>query len=226
MTQLRENRQKVAPGEPVYEGDSAEPGSGVYVRGEKFLSLYAGIVQYEENEVRVRPSNGRYVPKEGDIVVGEVTEVRYSSWTVDLNSAYDGMMKVDGAVDEYIDLDEDELSDYYDVGDAIVVKISSVSDGFDVNVTMDDRRCKTLESGRVESIPPSKVSALIGKSGNIIRELKEETGSSIIAGQNGRVWIDGGDHVAAARAVNNLSQVADRPHLMKSAEELMDEQDE
>nr|EGQ39696.1 MAG: RNA-binding protein Rrp4-related protein [Candidatus Nanosalinarum sp. J07AB56] len=222
MTQKFDNRQKVAPGDTVFEGDTAEAGNGVYEDGEKLRSRYAGIVRYQEGTVSVRPSNGRYIPQEGDIVIGEVKAVRYSSWMVDLNSPYEGMMKVDGAVDEYIDLDEDELTEYYDVGDAIVVKVSSVSEGFDVNLTMDDRRCRTLESGRIEEISPSKVSALIGKGGNIIRELKEETDTSMIAGQNGRVWIQGGEHVKAAEALKNVGEVADRPHLMKSAEDLME----
>jgi len=222
MTQTLENRERVAPGDVVFEGENADAGNGVYREDGEIRSYYAGTVQYQDGEVAVRPSNNRYVPSEGDVIIGEVSEVRYSSWMVDLNSPYDGMMKVDGAVDEYIDLDEDELTDYYDVGDAIVVKVSSVSEGFDVNLTMEDRRCKTLDSGRVEEIPPSKVSALIGEGGSIIRELKEITGSSMVAGQNGRIWIQGGSHVEAANAVHNVVKAADRPSPIESAEKLME----
>jgi exosome complex component RRP4 len=221
MTRHHKNQDLVAPGDTLYEGGEVSAGPGAYAENGKIKSFYAGNVSYQDDEVAVTPRRGRYIPEEGDIVIGEISSVRYNSWNVELGSPYEAMLRLEGA-DEYIDLDEDDLTDYYEVGDAVIVKIESVSNGFDVNVTMDDRRCRKLEQGRIESIPPSRVSSLIGKGGAIISGLKDQTGCSIIAGQNGRVWIQGDNHVEAAEAVKSVEHEANKPYLLSSESDLLD----
>jgi len=116
--------------------------------------------------------SGRYIPEEGDVVIAEVSSVGYSNWRADLNSPYEAMLKIDVAVDEYIDLDEDDLTDYFDVGDAIVTKVTSVTEGYDVNLSMEDRRCRKLRGGRIIQIYPSKVPRVIGKKGTMVKQIK------------------------------------------------------
>ena len=36
----------------------------------------------------------RYIPSEGDVVIGEVTRVSYSRWNVDLDSPYEGTLNI------------------------------------------------------------------------------------------------------------------------------------
>lgn len=208
MTRVKEDQQIVAPGDTVFDGEEVHAGQGVYTENSKIISKHVGVVEYRNSKVRVVPMSGRYIPSEGDIVIGEVSSVSYSNWRVDLESPYDAMLKLDEAVDEYIDLEEDDLTDYYDVGDAIVVKVSSVTEGFDVNLSMMDKRCRKLRGGRVIQVAPSKVPRVIGKKGTMVKQIKKKTGCKIIVGQNGLVWINGENPNLAARAVKKVEKEA------------------
>ena len=208
MSRVKEEKELVTPGDTIYDGNKLYPNSGVYEENDKIISKYIGVVEYGQNSVRVVPMSGRYLPEEGDIIIAEVSSVGYNNWRADLNSAYDGMLKIDVAVDKYIDLDEDDLTDYFDVGDAIVVEVSSVTEGYDVNLSMEDKRCRKLNGGRIIEIYPSKVPRVIGKKGTMIKQIKKKTGCKIIVGQNGLVWIQGDNPNLAARAVRKIEKEA------------------
>lgn len=224
MSRVKQTDDLVTPGDLISDGDDVRPGSGVFQKDGKIYSKYVGAVRYSSGTVEVTPMAGRYIPSEGDIVIGEVSRVSYSSWNVDLASPYEGMLKIDSAVDEYIDLDEDELTDYYDVGDAVVVKVTSVTEGMDVNLSMMDRRCRKLEGGRIIEIPPSKVPRVIGKQGTMVKQIKNKTGCKVIVGQNGLVWIHGENPNLAARAVKKVEHEAHTSGLTQKMGEWLDEQ--
>lgn len=224
MSRVAEDSDLVAPGDLLAEDGETRPGNGTYQEDGKIYSKYNGTVRYSDDRVDVTPRSGRYIPQEGDIVIGEVSRVSYSSWNVELDSPYEGMLKIDTAVDEYIDLDEDELTDYYDVGDAIVVKVTSVSEGMDVNLSMMDKRCRKLSGGRIIEIPPSKVPRVIGKQGTMIKQIKNKTNTKMIVGQNGRVWIRGEHENLAARAVKKVEREAHTSGLTQKIGDWLDEQ--
>lgn len=208
MTRVKEENELVAPGEVVFEGDEVRPHSGVFEENNKIKSKFVGVVEYAGSSVRVVPMSGRYIPQEGDVVIGEVSSVSFSNWRVDLDSPYESMMKIDVAVDEYIDLEEDDLTDYFDVGDAIVTKVENVTEGFDVNVSMEDRRCRKLRGGRIIKVSPPKVPRVIGKKGSMVKQIKEATDTNIIVGQNGLIWIKGDNEGLAVRAVRKVEREA------------------
>lgn len=224
MSRVKDDQDLVTPGDVVFEGNELYANSGVYAENEKIKSKYCGLVEYGDSSVRVVPMSGRYIPEEGDIVIGEVSSVSYNNWRVDLNSAYDSMLRIDVAVDEYIDLDEDDLTDYYDVGDAIVVEVTSVTEGMDVNLSMEDKRCRKLNGGRIIEIYPSKVPRVIGKNGTMIKQIKRKTECKVIVGQNGQVWIDGEKPNLAARAIKKVEQEAHTSGLTDRIENWLDEQ--
>lgn len=224
MSRVKDEDELVTPGDLISEEEDVRPGTGVYQTNSKIYSKYIGSVRYTDGKVYVTPMSGRYIPEEGDIVIGEVSRVSYSSWNIDLDSPYEGMLKIDTAVDEYIDLDEDELTDYYDVGDAVVVKVTSVSEGKDVNLSMMDRRCRKLKGGRIISVAPSKVPRVIGKQGTMVKQIKQKTGCKVIVGQNGLVWINGENENLAARAVKKVEREAHTSGLTQKIGDWLDEQ--
>jgi exosome complex component RRP4 len=226
MTRLKESNEIVTPGEAVFEGTDIDAASGVYQKGEKIYSKYLGSVQYKNNHIEVRPLSGRYVPQEGDIVIGEVSRVSYSRWNVDFNSPYEGTLNIADATDEYVDLDEDDLTDFFDVGDAVMIEITSVSESKDVDMSMEDRRCKKLEGGRIIEISPSKVPRVIGKQGTMVKQIIEYTGANILVGQNGLVWINGGDMNLAAKAVKKVEEEAHTDGLTDRIAEWLEEKTE
>jgi len=50
---------------------------------------------------------------------------------------------------------------------------------------------RKIRSGAIEIIDPHFLGRLIGKQGKALRQLKEESECRVIAGENGRLWIDG-----------------------------------
>ena len=209
MTQKVEDRALVIPGECVFEGMDYLPGSGVFRDGEQILSKHLGLVVFGTNRViKVIPLNGQYIPKEGDYVIGEVTRVAYSSWNVELNSPYEGILPLSAASDQFIELGNKDISSIYDLGDLLIVKIGRVSKNKDVQVSMKDRRARRLQDGMVVSIPHTKVPRVIGKKGTMINILKDYTGSTIIVGQNGRIWLKNGNIPLAAKAIQKIAEEA------------------
>jgi exosome complex component RRP4 len=224
MTRLKDSNEIVAPGDVIAEDEDLSVDSGAYIDENTVKSKHLGTVMYSGNSVMVRPMSGRYIPEEGDTVIGEISRVSYSRWTVDLNSPYDGNLNVADATDEYVDLDEDDLTDFFDVGDAVVVKVKGVTKSMDVDLTMTDERCKKLEGGRIVQVPPSKVPRVIGKKGTMVKQINSATNCNIIVGQNGLVWIEGEKPNLAARAIKKVDDEAHIDGLTDKIGEWLEEQ--
>jgi exosome complex component RRP4 len=224
MSRVKEEDDLVTPGDLITDADALSAVSGAYEENNKIHSKHLGTVHYSGQEVEVRPMSGRYMPSEGDTIIGEVTRVSYSRWTVEFNSAYEGSLNIADATDEYVDLDEDDLSDFYEVGDAVVIKVKSVTDGMDVDLSMKDKRCRKLEGGRVIEIAPSKVPRVIGKQGTMVKQINEKTNCNIIVGQNGQVWISGDRANLAARAVKKVEREAHTENLTDRMSEWLEEE--
>ncbi|MDY6778081.1 MAG: exosome complex RNA-binding protein Rrp4 [Candidatus Nanohaloarchaea archaeon] len=224
MSKLVDNRSIVVPGEPLYEGQDYSPGRGTYQEGKTIHSLFLGMAEFRKgDEIRVTPQNGKYIPQPGDSVIGEISRVSHSRWNVDLNSPYEGVLQISDAVDEYIDLEQDELADYFDLGDLIVTKVTKVTKGMDVDVTMDDKNARQLEGGRVIEIEPPKVPRLIGRRGTMVNMIKNKTNCTIIVGQNGRVWIQGEQEGLAAKACRKVDREAHISGLTDKISDWLDE---
>lgn len=224
MSRVKEDNDLVVPGDVLFNGSNLYANQGTYEANDKIYSESIGVVRYSGQGVEVVPMSGRYIPEEGDVVIGEVSRVSYSRWTIDLNSPYDGTLGISDATEEYVDLDEDDLTDFYDVGDTVVVKIDSVSESMDVDLSMKDRRCKKLSGGRVIEIAPAKVPRVIGKGGTMVQQVNDRTDCNIIVGQNGQVWIKGDHANLAVRAIKKIEREAHTQGLTDRMAEWLDEQ--
>jgi exosome complex component RRP4 len=224
MTQIVDNRECVVPGQALADGDKHRPGDGTCQRDGAIRSCYLGTVQFRDGDVRVTPVRGRYIPQKGDSIIGEISRVSYSNWTVDLNSPYDAILPVGEAVEEYVDLAEDDLADWFDIGEAVVAKVQKVTKGKDVQLTMEDRLSKKIEGGRIINVAPTKVPRLIGRGGTMVKTIKSATDTRIVIGQNGRVWIKGEQEGLAARACRKVEREANTSGLTDKIEEWLEEQ--
>jgi exosome complex component RRP4 len=225
MTKLADNRSVVVPGQALYDGMDFAPGDGTYRDDDRILSQCVGTVEFRDgDEVRVTPTKGKYVPKKGDTVIGEISRVSHSNWTVEINSPYDAILPIGEAVDDYVDLTEDDIAQWFDIGDAIVAKVQKVTKGKDVQLTMDDRRAKKIQGGRIVVIPPSKVPRLIGRKGTMVNMIKDKTDCTIVIGQNGRVWMKGDQEGLAAKAAHKVAREAHLSGLTDKVADWLDEQ--
>ena len=179
-------RKLVIPGDEIGSGKA---GHNAYEEDGKVLSKVVGLAERRNGMAFVIPLSGIYSPKRGDGVVGKIQEVSFSKWIVDVNSPYDAVLPINEAVDEFIDFTKTDLTKYFNYGDMVFAEISSVSKTKNVQLSMSDRKCRKLRSGRIIKVTPAKVPRIIGKAGSMVEMVKQMTNTQIVVGQNGIVWV-------------------------------------
>ena len=178
----------VIPGEVLAEDDYYS-GRGTFEENGKICSKLLGLVSLRNKKVSVVPLKSKYLPKKGDVVIGKISDVRFSMWEVDLNSPYSGILPAS----EVFGRDKKELSRVFDVGDVLFLRIVDVDEVKKVKLGLKGRGMGKFKGGIVVDIAPTKVPRLIGKKGSMINMIKNKTGCKIVVGQNGLVWVKGDD---------------------------------
>lgn len=222
MADTVEQGEIVVPGETLHEGTEYTAGDGAFEQEGEVRAEYLGAVDIRNDDLRVIPRYNPYVPSPGDLVIGEVERVGPSNWNVDIGCPWSAFMHVNAAVDEYVDHDDD-ISQWYDIGDLLVGKVKGVTKGMDVKLSMEHENARNLEGGRVVAVPPAKVPRIIGSRGSMVEMIKEATDTRIVIGQNGRVWIKGEDEALAVEAVRKVAAEAHTQNLTERMEDWLDE---
>jgi exosome complex component RRP4 len=194
-------KEIVLPGEFIDERKGRKLDTGVYLEENKVFSKVLGISKVDENEISVIALSGAYIPKVGDRVVGVISEVEISGWSVDINSPYTAFLPFSEAVEEFVDMSRTDLSRYFDIGNIIYCRVSKVTKNKVVQVSMDDMSAKKLYGGITVKVTPTKVPRIIGRGGSMISLIKNKTNCEIIPGQNGVVWIRGEDKTKAIETI-------------------------
>lgn len=223
MKELKiEDKSKVLPGDILAEGDYLG-GRGSFKEKDKVKSKVLGVARIKDNLIRVVPMSGIYIPQEGDKVIGRISGIGATNWWVELDSPYDGYLALSEGSEDFIDLDETELSEIYDIGDLIYTEVINVTKQKDVKLSMEDRICKKLTGGRIVRIPPSKVPRLIGKGGSMVEMIKDATSTKIIIGQNGVIWVNGKDTELAIKAIKTVDRKSHEEGLTEKIEKMLKE---
>lgn len=184
----RMERKVVVPGDLLSE-DAKRSGEGTFVKDGHVHSLLYGLANYRD-KINVIPLAGKYIPAPGDNVIGIVKDITFSNWIVDINSPYDGLLHISEFPKR---IESDEMSKYLRIGSSIMTKVKDVDPTMKVELTLNDKKLGPIKVGRVIEISHTRVPRLIGKSGSMISMLKKELNCNIFVGQNGRIWINGGE---------------------------------
>ncbi len=204
-------RKLVIPGELLGEGRGSY---GTYEERDsevtKVYSKFIGLAENKNGYFIVIPLSGVYNPKKGDGIIGKIAEVDFSKWIVDVNSPYQAVMPLAEAVDEFVDLTTTDLTKYFNYDDIIFAEISTVTKAKSVQLSMKNRKCRKLKGGRIIKVTPAKVPRIIGKGGSMVEMIKNLTGTQIVVGQNGLVWVKGENEDVATEAI---LEIEEKPHL-------------
>ena len=173
MTIFFERRELVVPGDLLAEGDY-EPGENVYK---------------EDDKISVIALRSFYVPKPGDIVIGDVVDVGVSSWAIDIRAPRLAVLRATEVVGRPFRSDKTELTKILNVGDTVIAKVKAYDRTRSPMLTIGEPGLGKIRHGRIVRITPSKVPRLIGKKGSMISMLKRETGCKIVIGMNGVVLV-------------------------------------
>ena len=208
MSELKvKEKDIVVPGEILAEGMDFLPSNGTYRFKDKILAKKIGIIRTEGKVLKLIPLSGKYLPKTHDIIIGKVTDVNFSGWSLNTNSAYQAMLSMKDATSEYIRRGAD-LTRFYDIGDYIVTQIINVTSQNLIDLTMKGPGLRKLREGRIISINPHKVPRVIGKQGSMVNMIKQATGCQIIVGQNGIIWLQGNSdgEILAVKAIKKIEE--------------------
>lgn len=188
------HREIVLPGQLVAEGEDVEIRSQytIYKVNSKYYSAVIGLTDVQnERKISIIALEGFYFPKIDDIVIGMISDIGLTSWTVDIRSPYVAILHASDALSKPFNPLKNNLRRYYDIGDMVLAKISYFDRTRDPVLTVKGKGLGKITKGKIIEIIPSRVPRVIGKKGSMINMLKEETNCQIIVGLNGRIWIIG-----------------------------------
>jgi len=179
----------IVPGETVAKA-GGRPVGNTYREGDSMRSAVVGL--YKEGDDRIIPLQGPYLPAIGDFVIGVVQDVRFTSYTMNINSPYNGSLSSKAT--------RDELK----LGDIISAVVAAIDES--KNITLEEPR--RLIGGEIVSISSVKVPRVIGKKNSMVNMIIDSTKSEVQVGRNGRIWIKGGNSALAAMAILKIETEA------------------
>lgn len=182
MNDLELRGDIVVPGEDL--GAKARRGDFTYADGKSIKAGVFGLKNDKGGNISVIPLAGQYVPKEGDMVVGIVTDVMRTGWLINITPAYTAYLNHERRRDDDGTFD---LRRRFKEGDLVSVKISRVDE---VKSSYADGPRK-LTGGRIVLVSAKKIPRIIGSKKSMLTLLRDKSGCRIVVGQNGIIWIDG-----------------------------------
>jgi len=189
LTLYFNRRDLVVPGDLLAEGDY-EVGENIHKIGNRFYATRVGLFELkDERRITVIALNSIYVPKPGDIVIGDVVDVGVGSWAVDIRAPRLAILRAADALGKPFRPDREELTRFLTVGDTVIAKVKAYDRTRNPLLTLGEPGLGKVTSGLIVRITPSKVPRLIGKKGSMISMLKRETGCQIVIGMNGVVLV-------------------------------------
>lgn len=218
-----QEKQIVIPGEEIATGMDFLPSSGTFRDGEGIYSNKLGVVEVQNRVIKVIPLAGVYMPNRGDLVIGMITDIGFSGWTVDIGAPAPANLPVGEAVRERVELLKAEISRYFDVEDILITKVMNVTKSRIVQLSMRDYGLRKIR-GRLLKLSPSKVPRLIGKKGSMVSMIKEYTRCEINVGQNGYICVSGPveGQVLVENAINLIEAKAHTSGLTDKVKELLE----
>lgn len=195
-------REIVIPGEVVASGEDILPGDWTIRDGKDIISTRLGVVEKAERLVKIIPLSGVYIPRRGNVIIGEIKDISFNGWQVDIGGPYGAFLSLK-EIPGYIE--ENEMENVFGIGDLIVTKVFNVKRTA-VDLTMKQREggLGKIKEGLIVNVNPHRVPRIIGKEGSMIKLIKDMTRCSITVGQNGLIWIRGDnveDRLFAKRAI-------------------------
>jgi exosome complex component RRP4 len=182
-------KQIVLPGDII----SPKPKiiNNTYVESGKTYSMVTGM--YDEEKGRLIQLEGGWFPQRGDMVVGIVSNSgRNGTYSLDLAHFMAGL--IIGKKGESA----------FSKGDVIEAEVEKVEGRKTIVLMMP----KVLRGGMLVGVRPSKVHRIIGKNNTMVKQISELTGTTIVVGENGIIWIKGANAQQAESTILEVERAA------------------
>lgn len=196
-------REIVTPGDMVSEKAIRAPNT--YISDGRTYSKVLGI---KDDKSQIIPLEGVWIPRVDDSVIGIVSEVKAKVYIIDI-SYFGRALLIPGKYDNY----------EFETGDVINAIIKDVEAKKTIILTEPQK----LDGGTILSIKPKKIPRVIGKKSTMIRQIADATGTHIIVGMNGLIWLNGGNLVLATEALLKIEREAHLSGLTDTIKNFLDE---
>ncbi len=227
------SREVVVPGEILTEDTKTYlPGRGTIYNNDrtKIMSLNIGLKQITKNYINVIPLRGFYTPRPGDKVIALVVDKNPVKYKCDINAKDFGTLKPKNTIKKDKSRSfrgsggsrgrgggggysqEEVNTSKYKIGDILIVKILSADRINKPELTTVGKYLGIRNNGIVISIDPPKIPRVIGRSGSMIKMLKNLTKTNIFVTQNGRIWIKGEDLAHERLLIESIHKIEDEAH--------------
>lgn len=197
-------REIVTPGELVSENQTRT--HNTFTSNGKTYSSVLGIKDERTNDII--PLEGVWNPRVDDSVVGIVEEAKGKVYIIDL-SYFGKALVIPGKYDKY----------EFNAGDVINAVIKDVENK--KTVVLGDPR--VLKGGTILSIKPKKIPRVIGKKSTMIRQIADATGTHIVVGMNGLIWLNSGNITLATEALLKIEREAHLSGLTDTIKNFLEE---
>jgi exosome complex component RRP4 len=186
---MTEKREVVIPGEIISTDENALPGDWTIKEGNNIIAIRLGLVDKSDRLIKLIPLSGVYIPRGGNIVIGEVRDMTMNGWMVDIGGPYGAFLPLRECSGF---IEESEMENVYGIGDLIVTSILDVKrTSVDLSMKQRDKGLGKIRDGLVIKVNPHRVPRIIGKEGSMIKIIKDASKCYITVAQNGFVWIKG-----------------------------------
>src|SRR3989338_478266 len=186
MTETKERRRLVIPGEIIASGEDYLPGDFTRKEGKDIIAQRYGLAE-GDRVIKIIPISGVYEPRRGNTVIARVSDITFNGWIVEIGGPYGAFLSL---MECPRFINKNDIAEFANIGDVFSAKIFSVKRN-SIDLTLKSRGLGKLEGGRIIKINPHKVPRVIGKEGSMINLIKDSTNTEITVGQNGFIWIKG-----------------------------------
>lgn len=207
-----EKRELVVPGQLIAEGDY-KLGDGVFKDDNVIRASQMGLADKRGNKIRVIPLEGRYIPKEGDRVIGIAVDDYHAGWMLEINAPYLGNLSVSSLLQRKVDLDKEDISKFLEVGDAVEARIQDVDELMKILLEVTEDEKGRISGGRLVEINPSRIPRVIGRKGSMISILQKEGECELSVGQNGRIMVWGDDKKKVNKVIDAIFKIEREAHI-------------
>ncbi|MGC8909037.1 MAG: exosome complex RNA-binding protein Rrp4 [Fervidicoccaceae archaeon] len=197
----------VLPGDLIAEGRVDINSIYIFKEGGRYYSSIVGFVEIKDEKVFLIPVEHAYLPKPNDLVIGLITDVGPTYWTVDINSPYEGQLPVSETLLRQTQATIDTLRKFLSIGDHVLLKVISFDRLRDPVLSMRGKGLGKITSGKVIEISSRISNMLLYRKRSIVETIARETETNIFIGNNARIWISGKDSIMEDLAVLALKKV-------------------